>query len=210
MKGDSCKVYSSSQEKWLKGKITKQLEKEGWVTVEYGDGLEKDLNINDKEHIKLRPAKGARPKTKTPTTKASDSSSKIKVGTQCEVFSRSKNKWIKAEVVKQLDASHVRVKYQGGGEGNIKIDDKNFRLSTSERPAKSERSAKSTKSKSSGKVSVEYEGGLKKDIDIGDDNALLASSGKRQRAEFPPLSTEEICRRIAILPYLERLARGSR
>ena len=182
MEGDSCKVYSTSQGKWLKGKITKQLKTEGWVTVEYGDGNEKDLHVDDKKHLQILSAKkakakssktkpkGAKQKSKakeakgSTKTKTSESSSKIDVGTQCEVFSRSKNEWMKGAVIKQLDASHVRVKYGGGGERNIKIDDKNFRLPATKTSggslaptrniSKGPSSAKSSLNKSSRQVEV--------------------------------------------------------
>ena len=192
MEGDSCKVYSTSQGKWLSGKITKQLKIEGWVTVEYGDGNEKDLNINDKEHIKLLSAKGAKAKSSktkpkeakkrskakeakgSTKTKASESSSKIKVGAQCEVFSRSQNKWKKGEVIQQLDASHVRVKYGGGGERNIKIDDKNFRLSASKTSGGSSAPTKNIlKGPSSTKSSLNMSSGQ---VEVGDQCEIFSQS----------------------------------
>ena len=125
MEGDKCEVYSSSQKTWHKGEITKQLPKEGWITVAYGDGLEKDLHIDDKEHLKLFSAK---PKTQ-----------RSNIGRKSKVFSQSQQKWMDGVVTKELDGGKaVTVAYGDGLEKDLPIGDRDLKLSASKSPTKNQ------------------------------------------------------------------------
>ena len=131
--GTQCEVFSLSQNKWIKGVVSKRL-KRGYVRVQYGDDLEKDIHF-EHEHLRLESghtggnnshSEGANKENQKGTRRSSRSTTNtgnVTVGQRCQVFSRSQNQWFDGKVVKKLKGDDVRVQFGDGLEKDMDVND---------------------------------------------------------------------------------------
>ena len=119
MVGKPCQIFSQSSNKWFDGEVTKEL-KGDHVRISYGEGLEKDLHVNDSD---LRMTKSV-----VKSTHFNDPGGDVQVGKPCQIFSKSSNKWFDGTIKKVLKDGNVRISYGEGMEKDLHVEDSDLQM----------------------------------------------------------------------------------